>query len=107
MGGRTRRCAPTSATPFSHFVRLRLGTASMTKRSFHVLALLLVAVLFSACSPEGSGTPSGTQEASAQVAQEATVTPIPTAPAAARPTYTVQRGEVSDILEFSGRWLPR
>lgn len=36
-----------------------------------------------------------------------TDTPIPTAPAAARPTYTVQRGTVEETLEFSGRWLPR
>lgn len=34
-------------------------------------------------------------------------TPIPTAPAAARPTYTVQRGTVEETLEFTGRWLPR
>jgi multidrug efflux pump subunit AcrA (membrane-fusion protein) len=36
-----------------------------------------------------------------------TVTPIPTAPAAALPTYTVQRGTVEEDLVFSGRWLPR
>lgn len=36
-----------------------------------------------------------------------TITPIPTAPAAARPAYTVQRGTVQETLAFSGRWLPR
>lgn len=36
-----------------------------------------------------------------------TSTPVPTAPAAARPTYTVQRGTVQEILPFTGRWLPR
>ncbi len=36
-----------------------------------------------------------------------TATPIPTAPAAAPPTYAVQRGDVEDIFEFSGRWQPR
>ncbi len=36
-----------------------------------------------------------------------TITPVPTAPAAARPTYTVQRGTVQETLTFSGRWLPR
>lgn len=36
-----------------------------------------------------------------------TSTPIPTAPAVARPTFLVQRGDVADILETSGRWLPR
>jgi multidrug resistance efflux pump len=35
------------------------------------------------------------------------VTPIPTAPAAALPTYTVQLGTVEEDLVFSGRWLPR
>lgn len=38
---------------------------------------------------------------------EATSTPIPTAPVAAPPTYAVQRGDVSDIFDFSGRWEPR
>lgn len=37
----------------------------------------------------------------------ATATPIPTAPAIARPTYTVQRGTVQEVLEFTGRWEPR
>jgi len=37
----------------------------------------------------------------------ATETPIPTAPAAARPTYIVQRGNVQENFEFTGRWLPR
>ncbi len=36
-----------------------------------------------------------------------TITPIPTAPAAARPTFTVQRGTVQETLIFTGRWLPR
>src|SRR5687767_1957230 len=38
---------------------------------------------------------------------EATSTPIPTAPAVARPTYVVQRGDVQEIFEFTGRWQPR
>ena len=38
---------------------------------------------------------------------EPTSTPIPTAPAAARPTFTVARGTVQDVQEFTGRWLPR
>jgi multidrug efflux pump subunit AcrA (membrane-fusion protein) len=43
-----------------------------------------------------------------QTAQtEPTATPIPTAPAVARPLYIVQRGDVQEILEFTGRWLPR
>lgn len=36
-----------------------------------------------------------------------TETPIPTASAAGRPTFTVQRGDVQQVLEMRGRWLPR
>lgn len=36
-----------------------------------------------------------------------TVTPIPTAQAAARTTYTVERGDVRETFIFRGRWLPR
>jgi multidrug efflux pump subunit AcrA (membrane-fusion protein) len=38
---------------------------------------------------------------------EPTSTPIPTAPAVAAPTYAVQRGDVEEVFEFSGRWQPR
>lgn len=57
-------------------------------------AILLVMLLLTACgsSPEQ---------------QVPTSTPIPTAPAAAPPTYAVQRGEVEEVFEFSGRWQPR
>jgi multidrug efflux pump subunit AcrA (membrane-fusion protein) len=53
------------------------------------------------------GGPTNAPIAIAQAQQNATSTPIPTAPAVARPTYLVQRGDVADILETSGRWLPR
>lgn len=36
-----------------------------------------------------------------------TATPIPTAPAAARTTYVVERGDVRETFIFRGRWLPR
>ena len=36
-----------------------------------------------------------------------TATPIPTAQAAARTTYTVERGDVRETFIFRGRWLPR
>ncbi len=39
--------------------------------------------------------------------QGATSTPVPTAEVAARPTYTVQRGNVEDVFTFTGRWQPR
>lgn len=63
------------------------------------LLLFLVMCLSAACATESSTT--------ASVAQQATSTPIPTAPAVARPTYTVQRGNVEEELVFTGRWLPR
>jgi multidrug efflux pump subunit AcrA (membrane-fusion protein) len=71
------------------------------------IALLMLIIVASACVPD-TPTGDGTAEADAQGAEDvATVTPIPTAPAAARPTYTVVRGNVEDRMEFSGRWLPR
>lgn len=69
-------------------------------RCFRWLVLLVV---ISAAACTGEGQPSNGQ--AAQVAP--TSTSIPTAPAIARPTYTVQRGDVQDILPFSGRWQPR
>jgi multidrug efflux pump subunit AcrA (membrane-fusion protein) len=59
-----------------------------------------------AVNPVGGGGGGGIQPV-AQQPVAATSTPIPTAPAVARPTYLVQRGDVQDILETSGRWLPR
>lgn len=64
--------------------------------------LVSMLVMVAACSPEGNinvGQPE------AQAAP--TSTPFPTAPAVARPTYVVQRGDVQEIFEFTGRWLPR
>ncbi|MBC7810428.1 MAG: HlyD family efflux transporter periplasmic adaptor subunit [Burkholderiales bacterium] len=61
------------------------------------LILLLVMALLASCQ---GGAPEGAQA-------EPTSTPIPTAPAAARPTYLVQRGDVQEIFEFTGRWQPR
>lgn len=63
----------------------------------HVFALMALLMLVSACT---NGDPN-TNDPSA------TITSIPTAPAAARPKYTVQRGNVEEIFEFSGRWQPR
>lgn len=61
------------------------------------LSLIALAMLVTACA--------GDAEPSAQAVP--TSTPIPTAQVAARPTYVVQRGNVEDIFEFTGRWQPR
>ena len=66
----------------------------MQKRTLNVFVALL-GVFLAACASQNN-------------AQELpTSTPIPTAPAAARATYTVERGIVQETLAFSGRWLPR
>ncbi len=63
-----------------------------------VILLISLALVVGACS--NPGDPVNQQAAP-------TETPIPTAPAVAPPTYLVQRGDVQEILEFSGRWQPR
>jgi multidrug efflux pump subunit AcrA (membrane-fusion protein) len=64
-------------------------------------------VAVSGCSAAQSVINSaGAQSVQAQAAP-ATSTPIPTAPSVAKPTYLVQRGDVQDILDVSGRWEPR
>lgn len=65
--------------------------------SIKIIVLASLSLLVAACS--------GTGENPQQSAP--TATPIPTAPAVAPPTYLVQRGDVQDILEFSGRWQSR
>jgi HlyD family secretion protein len=62
--------------------------------------LILIGLAATSCT----GTPAATQVAQ-QPAE--TATPVPTVPAAVRPTYLVQRGDVQEVLTFSGRWLPR
>src|SRR5579871_4090128 len=61
----------------------------------------LLAVTIVAC--QGVNPPTGGNNA--QVPP--TSTPVPTAPSVARPTYLVQRGDVSNIFDFNGRWQPR
>lgn len=68
---------------------------------------LLVAVGMTACDSGNPPVGEGGQTGNNQVAQITTSTPIPTAPVAARPTYLVQRGNVEDIFEFTGRWEAR
>ena len=60
--------------------------------------LILLMLIIAACSPDSNPTGQSAVPTS---------TPIPTAPAAARPTFTVERGTVQEVQEFTGRWLPR
>jgi multidrug efflux pump subunit AcrA (membrane-fusion protein) len=64
-----------------------------------LITLCFLCALIAACT--GTNVPDPAAQA------EPTVTPLPTAPAVARPTYLVQRGDVQEILEFPGRWQPR
>src|SRR5688572_20019391 len=66
------------------------------------LLALTALVLLTAC---GGALPNVGDPNAAQVPP--TSTPIPTAPSVARPTYLVQRGNVEQLLSFSGRWQPR
>lgn len=67
-----------------------------------LVVLIILSILITACGaqPENNNT-------AQPAAQVVTSTPIPTAPAAARPTYTVQRGTVQEDYTFTGRWRPR
>ncbi len=70
------------------------------RRHFSLLLFLIALTGCSLSAPDGASP-------AAQEVLSSTPTPIPTVAAAARPTYTVQRGTVETTLEFSGRWLPR
>ncbi len=65
-----------------------------------IFPLIILGVVLAACTGNPAGGGTGAQQAP-------TSTPIPTAPAIARPTYLVQRGDVQNILQFTGRWQPR
>ena len=67
----------------------------MTRR---ILIFALFCAALAGCSLPDTSSTQG---------QQMQPTPIPTTAASARPTFTVQRGTVEQLLEFSGRWLPR
>ncbi|MBI1277988.1 MAG: HlyD family efflux transporter periplasmic adaptor subunit [Anaerolineaceae bacterium] len=82
----------------------------MFVRVFKAALLLTLIGIVAACSPNtaNNNAANGANNAPAALAQAApTATPIPTAPAVAKPTYLVQRGDVQNILDFTGRWQPR
>jgi len=61
-----------------------------------VLATLMLSLFLESCSSGSASSSTG----------EATPTPLPTSPALAKPTYTVQRGEVVETVELVGRIAP-
>jgi len=67
-----------------------------------LIGIILLSVMMVACTPV-DGLPVGQADAQAV----ASPTPLPTAPAAQRTSYTVQRGDVQEVFEFRGRWFPR
>lgn len=78
------------------------------------IVLIIMSALLTACagaanngSASNNNATGGTTGSGVAQAAQATITPFPTAPAAARPTYTVQRGTVQEVFEFDARWLPR
>ncbi len=68
----------------------------VTKKGIFLLILALAGLVVGACASDAQQQPA-----------QPTSTPIPTAQAVARPTFTVQRGDVIELLEFTGRWQPR
>lgn len=84
------------------------------RRPSLITALFLVLLILTACAPasnnagnagNGSNPDNTGMNNAAQPA--ATITPFPTAPAAARRTATVERGTVTLNYTFNARWLPR
>ncbi len=59
------------------------------------LLLIVLALVIAACEP------------TTDTVQSPTSTPFPTAPAVARELFTVERGDVINPLNFTGRWEPR
>ncbi|MEM9952201.1 MAG: HlyD family efflux transporter periplasmic adaptor subunit [Chloroflexota bacterium] len=67
-----------------------------------LIGLCLILICLAACVPEDIPVAQGQGQNA-----EPSETPIPTAAAAQRTTFTVERGDVVDEFEFVGRWLPR
>jgi multidrug efflux pump subunit AcrA (membrane-fusion protein) len=72
-----------------------------------VLFALLLLLLVPACAPIPNNAGNANTGANNAAQEQATVTPFPTAPAAARTTATVERGTVTLDYTFNARWLPR
>jgi RND family efflux transporter MFP subunit len=66
----------------------------MIQRTKRIVALLVILIAVAGCGSAPSGT------------EDATPTPIPTPIVPIKPTYEVQRGEVVESIEFTGRIAP-
>ena len=77
------------------------------RKSAFICATFGGIVAASGCSAAQSVINSASAQPALAQQTPATSTSIPTAPAVAKPTYLVQRGDVQDILDVSGRWEPR
>ena len=78
-----------------------LSNRKLFERNWALHIAVLTCLIF-----VGLGVASCSGEVEAQQQEAPTETPVPTVPAAARPTYLVQRSDVQENLAFSGRWLP-
>lgn len=79
-------------------------SSRISRKQFLIMGISSMGALFAACSGIGQ---SNTPNVSGAAQGQPTSTPVPTLPALAPTTYVVQRGDVTDTLEFQGRWLPR
>lgn len=73
---------------------------------YHVLALTLALSLLTGCGGAAILPSAQPRDAVSQAGSDAEPTPIPTPIVPAKPTYTVQTGEVVKKLEFTGRISP-
>jgi RND family efflux transporter MFP subunit len=78
--------------------KVHAGHQARKTLRFTCLVVLSLSLFLSGCL--GIGNPS------AQTSEEATPTPLPTTPALAKPTYTVERGEVGEQVDFQARISP-
>lgn len=71
------------------------------------LSILFLIGMMTACTSNAQEQGLSANGEAVDVAQVSTPTPIPTAAAVDRTTFTVQSGTVSEDYEFRARWLPR
>src|SRR5688572_15221656 len=75
----------------------------MTKRGISIILMAIILIAITGCSLLPSNDRSRT---TSQEPGQATPTPIPTPIVPTKPVYEVQRGEVVEKIEFTGRVAP-